>query len=114
MGLHIERVGEVAVVVPKGMLRGGKETDELETTLRKLVYDGHKRILLDLQKTSFMSSTAIGLLAGVHTSATNRGLAFYVCNIDRRIEDILTVIKLVQVLNVFDTRDEALQALAQA
>jgi len=113
MGLHIERVGNVAVLVPEGMLKGGKETEELENALRKLVYDKHKKILLDLSKTSFMSSRAIGVLAATHTSAVNRNLHFCVCNIERRIESVLVLIKLMNMLNVYDTREDALQALAK-
>ena len=113
MGLHIERAGDVAILMPEGMLKGGKETDELETALRKLIYDKHKKILLDLGKTNFMSSRAIGILAAAHMSSVTRELHFCVCNIERRIESVLVLIKLMNMLTVFDTRAEALQALAQ-
>ena len=81
MGLHVERVADVAVLVPEGMLKGGHETDDLEVMLRKLIYDKQKKILLDLGKTNFMSSRAIGVLAAAHTSAVNRDLHLFVCNI---------------------------------
>jgi len=110
MGVHVEREGDVAIVMPKGMLRGGKETEELERDLRKLVYDDQQKILLDLGNTASMSSTAIGVLASVHVSATNRGLQLHVCNIERRIQHVLTIVKLTLVLNCFDTRQEALAA----
>jgi anti-anti-sigma regulatory factor len=58
MGLHIERVGDIAVVEPRGMLKGGKETDELENGLRKLINDQQAKIVLDLGKTTHMSSPA--------------------------------------------------------
>ncbi len=110
MSVHIERVGDVAVVMPKGMLRGAKETEELETDLRKLLFDDQQKILLDLEKTTHMSSTAIGVLASVHGSATKRELRLHVCNIERRIENVLAIVKLTRVLNCFDTRKEAMAA----
>lgn len=110
MGLHIERIGDVAVVEPHGMLRGGKETDELENDLRKLIHDQHPKIVLDLGKTTMLSSPAIGILASVHTSCVNRGLQLHVCNIEKRIEHTLTIVKLVRVLYVFGTREEAIAA----
>lgn len=112
MALHIERVGDVAVLMPQGMLKGGKETDEVENALRKLIYDKQRKILLDLQRTTFMASMAIGVLASLHTSATNRNLFFAVCNIERRIESVLVLIKLMNILNVFDTRQDAMDAMA--
>lgn len=113
MGLHVERIGDVALVMPSGMLRGGKETDELQNILRKLTYDRQGKILLDLAKTSHMTSLAIGVLAGVHASAANKKLHFCVCNIEERIENVLVQIKLLNILNVYDSREEALAALAK-
>jgi anti-anti-sigma factor len=113
MSLHVERIGDVAVVVPKGMLRGGKETDELQNVLRKLTYDQQKKILLDLGETTHMTSIAIGVLAGVHASAASKNLYFWVCNIEKRIESILVQVKLLNMLTVFPTREEALAAFAK-
>lgn len=113
MGLHIERMNDVAVIVPSGSLTGGKETDELETNLRKLVHDNQKKILLDLNKTTYMSSIAIGVLASVQASAINRNLEFYVCNVRDRVENVLTIVKLIRILTVFETREEALAELGK-
>ena len=112
MGLHVERVGDVAVVMPEGMLKGGKETDELQNVLRKLIYDRQKKILLDLAKTSHMTSIAIGVLAGVHASAANKGLHFCTCNIESRIHNVLLQIKILNILTVYPSRQDALKALA--
>lgn len=113
MSLHVERLGDVAVVVPKGMLKGGKETDELQNVLRKLTYDRQKKILLDLAETTYMTSMAIGVLAGVHASAANKNLYFWVCNIETRIENVLVQVKLLNILTVYPTRADALEAFAK-
>lgn len=110
MSVHIERKNDVAIVKPKGNLRGGKETEELERDMRKLIYDDQKKILLDLADTKSMSSIGIGMLASLHVSAMNRGLQMHVCNIERRIKDILAIVQLTRVLNCFDTCDEAMTA----
>jgi anti-anti-sigma factor len=112
MALHVERVGDVAVLMPRGMLKGGKETDELENSMRKLIYGDQKKILLDLAHVTHMSSMAIGVLAAAHSSATKRQVRFAVCNVEQRIESILVLIKLANILDVRDTRDDGLQALS--
>src|SRR5262245_17328612 len=113
MSLHVERVGDVAVVVPEGMLRGGKETDELQNVLRKLTYDRQKKILLDLSKTSHMTSIAIGVLTGIHASALSKGLRFCLCCIESRIQSVLLQIKLLNILEVYPTRADALKAMEE-
>lgn len=112
MALRTERIGDVGVIVPKGMLTGGRETTEVETVLRDLIQARHKKILLDLGETSHLASVAIGMLVGVHTSAANRELHFAVCNLEKRIQNVLIILKIATVLNVYDTRDQALKAFA--
>ena len=97
---------------PRGHAHGGQWTDELELKLRRLL-DDEKKILLDLRNTTHMNSMAIGRVFGVHMSAVNRGVAFFVCNIDRRIESVLVIFTLVKVLKVYDTREDALAAFAK-
>ena len=111
MALRVERVDDVAVLAPEGMLKGGKETDELENALRKLIYDGQKKILLDLRRVSHMTSMAIGVLAAAHSSATTREINFAVCNVEERIESVLILVKLANILTVHDTREDGLAAM---
>jgi anti-anti-sigma factor len=108
--MRTERIGDVLAIVPQGMLKGDAETTRLENELRRHIQAGQRKILLDLRDTSHLNSVAIGVLVGVHTSAANRGFAFHVCNVERRIQNTLTILRLVNVLHVFDTRDEALAA----
>ena len=112
MAVRTERIGDVGVIVPKGMLTGGRETTEVETVLRDLVQANQKKILLDLGETSHLASVAIGMLVGVHTSAAHRDLHFAVCNLEKRIQNVLIILKIATVLNVYDTRAEALKAFA--
>ena len=110
MALRTEKLDDVVAVLPEGMLKGDRETNQLESELRRLIDGGQKKILLDLRNTTHLNSVAIGTVVGVHTSAAKRGVAFYVCNIERRIQNVLTILKLLNVLNCFDTREEALAA----
>jgi len=113
MGIRTEKLNDVVIVQTEGMLKGDKETQQLEHELRRLLEVPQRKILLDLGNTSHMNSIAIGVVTGVHTSAANRGSHFYVCNVERRISNVLTILKLVNVLNVFDTREDALAAFAK-
>src|SRR5213593_2281599 len=108
-----EKVGDVVVVIPEGILKGDKETSQLENELRRLIQGGQKKVILDLRHTTHLNSIAIGVLAGIHISAANRGVNFCVCNVEKRIENLLVIVRLINVLNVYDSRDDALASLAK-
>lgn len=110
MAIRTEKVDDVVVVLPEGMFQGGRETDQLERELRRHIQAKESKILIDMRGTTHLSSVPIGVLVGVHTSATNRGLRLYMCNIERRIDNVLAILKLINVFNVFDTREQALEA----
>ena len=115
MGLDVERLGDVVVVIPEGMLKGGKETEELRNALRKLVDDGEKKILLDLARTSYMSSMPFGVLASVHRSAVSSDVQFCLCSVNERIQKVWSsILNLVKPpLELYETRAEALHALSR-
>jgi len=115
MSVHIEHVGEVAVVVAEGMFTGGKETLELEASLRALIENKERRkILLNLSGTRLMLSVAIGALVAAHVRATEHGVTFYVCGIRPALKKVFETFQIQsQVLNDFESCEEALQALQE-
>ena len=115
MSLDVERLGDVVVVVPEGMLKGGKETDELRNALWKLVDGGEKKILLDLAKTSYMSSMPFGVLAAVHRSAVSNDSHLCICSVNDRIRKVWgsILVLVTPPLELYDTRADALEALSQ-
>jgi anti-anti-sigma factor len=113
MAYRSEKIGDVVVAVPEGMLTGGRETDQIESDFRRHLQANEKKLLLDLRSTTHLASVAIGMLVGIHTSCINREAYFAVCNIERKITNVLTILKLVNVLHVYDTREDALAAMAK-
>ena len=112
MNPRVAHVGDVAVVTPEGMLLGGAETVALEAAVRQLLDGGQRKVLLDLRRTQHLSSNPIGVLIGLQVSAQGRGAAFHVCNADKKIRNVLSLLRVVEVLRVFDTTEEAMRAFA--
>ena len=82
MSLDVRTVGDVTVLTPKGMLLGGKETDELQAKIRELTEAGNKKLLINLEKTTFMNSVSLGVLIGGHTSYAKRGAKMKLAAVD--------------------------------
>ena len=56
MSLDVRTSGDITILAPKGMLLGGKETDELQGKIKELSEAGNKKLLINLGQTSFMNS----------------------------------------------------------
>jgi len=111
MAVKVEKMGDVAVVVPEGNFFGGKETDELEKSIKSLAADENKKMVLDLGRVNHLNSMAIGLLVSAHTNYQKRGGRIVLANVDRRISNVFVVTKLSLVFEVAGSREEALAAL---
>ncbi len=114
MRIEISTQGDVTIVKPhpgpSGLI-SAEGADGLESKLRELVQHGKKKILIDLGATEFLLSRPIGSLVGVQAHAFRNGAALYLCDVDKRIHNVLVVMWLVRTLNVLGSRKEALKFL---
>jgi len=112
MKLKTKIVDDVDVLTPHGMLMGGKETDALGERVHELDQQGRTKLLINLEDTSFMSSLGMGILFVAHAKYAKRGGTVKLCCVDKRLEQIFVIVKLVLVYgeNIHDTEEEALES----
>ena len=110
MHVHILRKSGVAVVRPEGRFFGGSETRELESKLGALLTERHPIVVVDLERTQHLNSTALGVLVGAHRHAAHLGAEVRLCNIDRGIRHTLVILKLVNEMIVYDSLRDAVVA----
>jgi anti-sigma B factor antagonist len=107
MSLEVRTSGDVTILAPKGMLLGGKETDELQAKIKELSEAGNRKLLINLGQTSFMNSVSLGVLIGGHSSYAKRDAQMKLCAVDKKIQNIFVVTKLSLVFDVHDTEAQA-------
>ena len=108
--MEIRNVEDVAILTPKGLLLGGRETDELEAEIRELDGQGNEKLLIDLSQTTFMSSMGMACLFLAHAKYIKRGARVKLCSVDRKIKALFALVKLTMIYgdDLHDTEDEAL------
>jgi anti-sigma B factor antagonist len=109
MALDVRTVGDVTILTPKGMLLGGKETDELQSKIKELAEAGNKKLLINLGQTTFMNSVSLGVLIAGHSNYAKRAAKLKLCSVDKKIQNIFVVTKLSLVFDVYDEEPEALK-----
>lgn len=102
--------GKIGVIEVKGSLVGGEETDELRNAVADFVEQGNKKLIVDLGKVTYLNSTAIGVLVSAHTTYSRNKGHVKLCGINNNINNIFVITKLTMVLDVVETRDDAVKS----
>jgi anti-anti-sigma factor len=115
MSLEIRTKDDVVILTPRGMLFGGAETGELEKKILELDEARNEKLLVNLGKTTFMSSLPMGLLFLVRTKYVKRGAKVKLCSVDKKIRDVFELVKLTLIYenDIQDTEEEALAGFSR-
>ena len=106
-------VDGVAVLALEGRIMLGEETSTLRETVKSLLADGKKNILLNLSNVTKIDSSAFGALVTANSSAKSGGASLRLCNLGSRLSEMLQVTKLYTVFEVSDTEAEAVRAMTK-
>ena len=106
--LNTRKVGDVTVVDVSGRITLGEGSSALRDTLRDLIAQGEKKILLNLSEVSYIDSSGIGELVSGFTSVANAGGTLKLLGLTKRVKDLLQITKL---YTVFDVHEEEAHAI---
>jgi anti-sigma B factor antagonist len=112
MKTNVREVRGVAILDLKGKITIGSGDVQLRETINKLVDDGKKNILINMQDVTTIDSSGIGELVGCYTSVTNKGGKLKLLHLPPKISDVLTVTQLITVFDVYEAEPEALSSYA--
>jgi len=87
---------------------------ELKQVLAESIEGGRIRIIVDLTDTTFLDSTALGVLIGAVKRLRSRDGALAIVNIDENIAKTFEITGLDQIFTIVPTRDEAIEAVDPA
>ncbi|MDQ1265612.1 MAG: anti-sigma factor antagonist [Bacteroidota bacterium] len=107
-----EQIGGMIVHL-KGQFTGGEETDELRTTLQDIAKQQKNVLILNLEKCTYLNSTALGVLIAAHANFSKRDGKIILCNVSKSIENIFVITKLSLVFTLTDTLDEAIKKISE-
>ena len=103
--------GDVVILSPTANLWGGDETEELRREISRQVAAQRMKLVIDLHRTANMATRAISMFKGAYDEIREAGADWAFCNVDKKIEHPLVVMRIVRLFNVCGTREEALSFL---
>lgn len=86
----------------------GDESGGLRERVKQLLAENKKKLLLNMERVSFIDSAGVGTLVAAYTSAKAQGGQLKMCSLTKRFQETLQVTRLITVFEVYPGEAEAL------
>jgi anti-sigma B factor antagonist len=101
-------IGDVAIVDFSGKITLGEGSATLRTTVKELVSNGHRKILLNLGDVDYIDSSGIGELVGAYTTVRSASGELKLMQLTKRVKDLIQITRL---FTVFDVQSDESAAI---
>jgi anti-sigma B factor antagonist len=110
LNIRERQAGDVTVLDMDGRITIGEGSVALRSAVRRLLEEGKHKILLNLAGVGYIDSSGIGELVSSYTTINKDGGQLKLLSLTQKLQDLLTITKLLTVFDVYDTEAEALSS----
>ncbi len=110
LNISERQAGDITILDMNGKVTIGEGSVALRTTIRRLLGEGKKKILLNLGNVGYVDSSGIGELVSSFTAVNKEDGKLKLLNLTQKIQDLLAITKLLTVFDVFDSEGDALSS----
>ena len=101
-------VGDIRILDCSGKITLGEGTMTVRNTVRDILKNNGKKIILNLADVNYIDSSGIGELVSTYTTVTNNGGQLKLLNLTKKIQELLAITKLLTVFSVYDNEQAAI------
>jgi len=110
--IHVEEQIGGTIIHMKGQFIGGNETEELRNHLKVIMVEKKNVLIVNLEKTTYLNSTALGVLIEAYTNFAKRDGKMVLCHVSKSIENLFVITKLTLVFPIYETLEEAIKSIS--
>ena len=110
MEISERKSGKVTVLDLSGKVTLGEGDVLLKDKLYSLLNQGQKDVLLNLGNVHYVDSAGLGAIVAAYTTMTREGGSLKLVSVTKKLQDLLSITKLLTVFETFDSEDEALRS----
>ncbi len=111
MQLTVENIGDVALVSVGGDHLDASVTDEFKRDMTPLL-DGHAKVVLDMSELRFVDSAGIGAILSCLRRLSAKDGDLKLCGVTKPVRASFEIARMHRIIDILDTREEALAAFA--
>jgi len=112
MKFSVRKAGDIIIIDVDGKIVLGDGDVEIKQTVDDLVRKGNKKILLNLAKVPYLDSAGLGEIIRCFTALRRSGGNFRLLSPNQRIVDLLTITKLLNVFDCYDSESTAIKSFS--
>jgi anti-sigma B factor antagonist len=112
MKIETRTVGDIRILDCSGKITLGEGTMAVRNTVRDILKNNGKKIILNLSDVNYIDSSGIGELVSTYTTVTNNGGQLKLLNLTKKIQELLQITKLLTVFQVYDSESAALASFS--
>jgi len=112
MQIDERAVGDVTVLDLKGKITLGEGDELLKDKVNSLVNQGRKKIILNLAGVPYIDSAGLGEVVRTFTTVSRQGGSLKLLNLTKRITDLLSITKLLTVLETYESESDAVKSFS--
>jgi len=109
---NIRQVGDVVIVDMVGRITLGDGSGVVRETVKDLLKEGQRNLLLNLGEVTYIDSSGLGELVGAYATGVSQGARLKLLNVQKRVDDLLQVTKLYTVFESFTNETAALRSFS--
>ena len=114
MTVNTTTQGDVTIIRLNGNITLGESSGLLRDTVRNTVATGSRKILLDLGEVAYIDSAGLGELVSCYATAENKGIELRLLHLQKRVEGLMQITKLITVFDVFEDEAKALESFGSS
>jgi anti-sigma B factor antagonist len=114
MQIEERAAGDVMVLDLKGKMTLGEGDELLKDKINSLAMQGHRKILLNLADVPYIDSAGLGEIVRTYTTISRQGGQMKLLSLTKRIEDLLSITKLLTVFETYDNEADAVRSFSSA
>ena len=109
LSIRERQAGDVTVLDMDGKITIGEGSVALRSAIKRLLDEGKKKVLLNLSGVGYIDSSGIGELVSSYTTIQVKGGGqLKLLNLTQKLQDLLTITKLLTVFDVYESEADAL------
>src|SRR5687767_15476316 len=106
-------VNDVTILDLKGKMTLGEGDELLKDRINSLLASNKKKLVLNLEGVPYIDSAGLGEIVRTYTTVSRQGGSLKLLNLTKRIEDLLSITKLLTVFDTFDSEADAVKSFSQ-